>query len=563
MAFSAEERPISKLLNDCILEIPRNQRHYVWKKENWQDLLSDINFIVQNKDDKNHFIGSVVLKREEPKNKLERFTIIDGQQRTITIILFLSAIMKLFQEKGMEKDFRGTIPYLISKDRKDEEYCILYAEDHLFIKNFVKKIVDYNDKKSINDIIKHSIIDKGKEDNIIKAILFFYSELKRISDSIDAPNTYLISVRDALIDTNCVKIIADTEEDSYTIFEILNARGQVLADHELLKNYIMRYILPKNAVDEVKKKWEFIEKQLGTSINRFFKHYTTHKTQVTNKDSIYRVLQKAYPKNKVSDLIDDIILKSRYYHTIIAPEKVGESANCSGTEYKVFKFFKEKRAEQFRPILLSLMNKKEDNLLTSEKYEEVLDFLYAFFVCYNIIGEEKSNKLEDVIYKYAPLLENNFNENELNNFITSIKNKTPSQQVFTERLQTLGWSNHHDFYKNKKNKDRIKIVLELLEEHLSGRTNFEDSTLEHILPDSQDSKNAIIGNIILLENNINQNCKDKSFKEKLIFYKNSKYKMARDFANRYEHKDFNPNARALCLAQKIYKDILHLDQNIK
>ncbi len=47
MAFSAEQRPISKLLNDCILEIPRNQRHYVWKKDNWQDLLSDINFIVK------------------------------------------------------------------------------------------------------------------------------------------------------------------------------------------------------------------------------------------------------------------------------------------------------------------------------------------------------------------------------------------------------------------------------------------------------------------------------------------------------------------------------------
>lgn len=560
MAFSAEQRPISKLLNDCILEIPRNQRHYVWKKDNWQDLLSDINFIVQNKDDKNHFIGSIVLKKEESVNKLDRFTIIDGQQRTITIILFLSAIMKLFQEKGMEKDFRGTIPYLISKDRKDEEYCILYTEDHLFIKDFVKKIVNYDEQKNINDIIKYTTIDKTKEDNIIKAILFFYNELKRISDNKDDSNAYLVSVRDALIDTNCVKIIADTEEDSYTIFEILNARGQALADHELLKNYVMRYILPKNAVDDVKKKWEFIEKLLGTSINRFFKHYTTHKTQDTNKDSIYRVLQRTYPKDRVGDLIEDIILKSRYYHTIIAPEKAGENANCSEIEYKVFKFFREKRAEQFRPILLSLMNKKEENLLTSEKYEEVLKFLYAFFVCYNIIGEEKSNKLEDIIYKYAPLLEKNFTEQELENFVTSIKNKIPSQQAFTERLQILGWSNHHDFYRNKKNKERVKIVLELIEEHLSKRTNFEDSTLEHILPDSQDNKNALIGNIILLENNINQNCKDKPLKEKLNLYKESNYKMARDFASRYEYNDFIPNKRASFLALIIYRDILGLDK---
>lgn len=560
MAFSAEQRPISKLLNDCILEIPRNQRHYVWKKENWQDLLSDINFIVKNKDDKRHFIGSIVLKREESINGLDRYTIIDGQQRTITIMLFLSAIMKLFQDKEMEKDFKGTIPYLISKDRKNEAYCILHSEEHLFIKDFVFKVTNYDENRNINELIKLSSIDRKKEDNIAKAILFFYDELKEMSKKEIEPCAYLIAMRDALIDTNCVEIIADTEEDSYTIFEILNARGQALADHELLKNYIMRYILPQNAVDEVKKKWEILEGLLGGSINRFFKHYTAHKIQVTNKEQIFRVLQRTYPRDKVGALMEDIMLKSRYYHTIISPQKSGENKNCSEIEYKVFSFFKEKRAEQFRPILLSLMDKKENNQLSSEKYENALHFLYSFYVCYNIIGEEKSNKLEDVVYKYAPILENNFGEQELEDFINGIKKKIPSLKTFTERLKTLGWSNHNDFYKSPKNKDRVRIVLELIEEHLSGRINFEGSSLEHILPDSQDNENALIGNIILLEDNINQNCKDRPFKEKLNFYINSDYKMARVLANRYKDKEFLPQRRADFLANMIYKDILHLNQ---
>lgn len=560
MAFLAEQRPISKLLNDCILEIPRNQRHYVWKQDNWQDLLSDINFIVKNKDDKKHFIGSIVLKKEDSINGLDKYTIIDGQQRTITIMLFLSAIMKLFQDKEMEKDFKGTEPYLISKDRKNESYCILHSEEHLFIKEFIFNVTNYDEKSSINELIKLSSIDRKKEDNIAKAILFFYDELKKMSDKEVEPGAYLIAIRDALIDTNCVEIIADTEEDSYTIFEILNARGQALADHELLKNYIMRYILPQNAVDEVKRKWMVLEELLGGSINRFFKHYTTHKMQVTNKEQIFRILQRAYPKDKVGALMRDIMLKAHYYHTIISPHKSGENKNCSEMEYKVFSFFKEKRAEQFRPILLSLMDKKEKNQLSFEKYENALRFLYSFYVCYNIIGEEKSNKLEDVVCKYAPILENNFNEQELDNFINSIKKKIPSLQVFIERFKTLGWSNHNDFYKSKKNKDRVRIVLELIEEYLSGRIDFEDSTLEHILPDSQKNENALIGNIILLENNINQNCKDKSFKEKLEFYKKSNYKMPRVFANRYENKDFSSTKRAEFLACIIYQDILHFDQ---
>ena len=102
--------------------------------------------------------------------------------------------------------------------------------------------------------------------------------------------------------------------------------------------------------------------------------------------------------------------------------------------------------------------------------------------------------------------------------------------------------------------------MELVEKHLSGRINFEDLSLEHVLPDSQDSENALIGNIILLEDNINQNCKNKAFKDKLDFYKKSNYKMAREFANRYENDDFVPQKRARFLAKMIYDDILHLNQ---
>lgn len=49
-----------------------------------------------------------------------------------------------------------------------------------------------------------------------------------------------------------VKIVSSSEEDSYTIFEILNARGQELAAHELLKNYIMRYIQPAERRDDAR-----------------------------------------------------------------------------------------------------------------------------------------------------------------------------------------------------------------------------------------------------------------------------------------------------------------------
>ena len=62
-----------------------------------------------------------------------------------------------------------------------------------------------------------------------------------------------MQIRDALIAISYVNIISSTEEDSYTIFEILNARGLDLEDYELLKNYIMRYLQPIETRDDAKK----------------------------------------------------------------------------------------------------------------------------------------------------------------------------------------------------------------------------------------------------------------------------------------------------------------------
>ena len=75
---------------------------------------------------------------------------------------------------------------------------------------------------------------------------YFYNRLK--SETIE--KVHLIKNR--ILSTNYIDITATTEEDSYTIFEILNARGMALEDSELLKNHIMRYYQPNSSIDRVK-----------------------------------------------------------------------------------------------------------------------------------------------------------------------------------------------------------------------------------------------------------------------------------------------------------------------
>lgn len=99
MSFDANDKQIGDLLNKAMFSIPRNQRRYVWNRENWSELLEDVIFSCKSGKTP-HFLGSVVLEDNGKKEGISRYTIIDGQQRLTTITLLLIAIMKLFNEKG-------------------------------------------------------------------------------------------------------------------------------------------------------------------------------------------------------------------------------------------------------------------------------------------------------------------------------------------------------------------------------------------------------------------------------------------------------------------------------
>lgn len=208
---------------------------------------------------------------------------------------------------------------------------------------------------------------------------------------------------------------------------------------------------------------------------------------------------------------------------------------------------------------MSLMHQKYLGEMTEEAYNEVLVFIYRFFVCYNIIGEEKSNKLEDVIRKYAPMIENEYSESIISDFENSLRKRIPDYNTFLNAFRNIGWSKHNAFYKDSKLKNRVIIVLELIESYESRRQDIHEFSIEHIIPDSSNSLNAYnIGNLIPLEEWRNAGLKDKPIEEKLAVYADSEYRMARNFASCYT-ENFDPLKRNELMAKKIYNEILNLD----
>ncbi len=55
MPFDAHEERIRDLFNRKIYNVPRNQRRYVWNRDNWQELFEDVMTVVSEQIS-SHFI---------------------------------------------------------------------------------------------------------------------------------------------------------------------------------------------------------------------------------------------------------------------------------------------------------------------------------------------------------------------------------------------------------------------------------------------------------------------------------------------------------------------------
>ena len=164
MSFKADKMTVNDVLTKSVFSIPRNQRRYVWKNDNIEDLFSDVLFSIRSK--RSHFIGSIVLELVEEKNGLSYYRVIDGQQRLITINLALVAIMKLFLENEMDDAFQGTISYLQSKDNRNKSIINIQSDYHLSLDNIIDGII----KSTSFQVLKNKVVNYPlKSDKMVNA----------------------------------------------------------------------------------------------------------------------------------------------------------------------------------------------------------------------------------------------------------------------------------------------------------------------------------------------------------------------------------------------------------
>jgi len=119
--MEAKAKSFTFLSNEGMVCVPFFQRGYVWEKDNWEDLLTDL-----LNSTKSHFLGSLILKQQrKPTGESNEVVIIDGQQRLTTLSILVKALYDTFPvdlQKNCEITIRNHLFY--KKYQTDSDYLI-------------------------------------------------------------------------------------------------------------------------------------------------------------------------------------------------------------------------------------------------------------------------------------------------------------------------------------------------------------------------------------------------------------------------------------------------------
>ena len=254
--MEAKDQSLKFLGEKKQLTVPFFQRRYVWKEENWNELLESF------EDSKiKPYLGSIILKEISADESL----IVDGQQRLTTITILAKAIYDCMPDtcKGPTSGTRSYIENMLFyrvnavDDFKDSRIRIQHSKIDADDYNKVIKSMVLNDEPIDLDTINDN------SSNILRCYKYYRDKLGNLGE--DA----LKSLFNCLFDGNRKVIVLITlrhdDINEQTIFDTINRAGIRLSTADIIKNNLFKYILDKcrpdtddreRALEAYEKLWE-------------------------------------------------------------------------------------------------------------------------------------------------------------------------------------------------------------------------------------------------------------------------------------------------------------------
>lgn len=440
--------------------IPVYQRYYSWDIEQCKRLWNDIEDM-QKHNKYGHFVGSIVnIAEQAMPTGVQKYMIIDGQQRITTLTLMLIALRDyaIKHPEDTSINYRRIDNMLLKNEYEDgdERYKLLLTE---------------NDR----DILISLVERKPIPDNTISRLLVNY---EYFAEQIEKNKLLPSEIYESIGKLQIVNITLDrTIDDAQAIFESLNSTGKELSESDLIRNYILMGLKNDEQMYVYEHMWRPMEllfeyEKQGSVMDRFFRDYLTMKlTRIPKIDNIYEEF-KSYHLNcefsSIQDLCTDLLKYSKYYTDMVFVRSSNKEI-CS-----LYSDIKDLKMEVVFPFLLKVHNDFKKGIISEDDFIEILKMCISY-VFRRSICDIPTNSLNKT---FATLR----NEIKPDDYINSIKaffilrddyKQFPDDDKFVSAFES------RDIY-NMRSRNYILSHLENYNNKAS--IIIENYTIEHIMP---------------------------------------------------------------------------------
>lgn len=559
--------------------IPRFQREYSWDKKNYQEFIDDmLNCLtLENNELKNtsYFLGTMLFIGDfVDKNRVDKYIhVVDGQQRLTTITILFSALSDRFKEINEKVLSKQLFKYIVDKNDDGEDYKVLDSKTHYpyfsyFIQDIEKSIAQEVATEE-EELIKNSFdyLYSRLEENSLRTYL-----KKNIgSDRVDQI-TYvdiLKSLRDQVLGTIFIAITTPDKKNANMIFEILNAKGKKLSHVDLIKNKIFEVLDQEVPADYAEIKWNKIKATLisrteAVGLATYYRHFWISKYKKSTGTKLYDdFLTKVTPKNETRyrNFLEELESNAIDYIKILNPMRedynnrkeyfwLVQSLNVLMNYFNIV---------QVRVALLALFQMKNQGHISTKVFKSTVLYLENFHFSYNAVTSGRANKFEKIYATFAISLRTSESQNEAHDKIDNLLKKPldalfPDFEQFSKSFILLSFTK-----KAKHSNLKTKYAIQKLNALFDKSEVFSDvSSIEHIYPENDDDITFNIGNLIVLEEKLNQEAGCLSYPDKKSIYKKSNFVWVNKFADDNEEwKKSNIENRSKELAKTYYTEILN------
>lgn len=536
--FSTSNDTYKQLLaGGSVFHIPRFQRDYSWKEDNWEDLWADIIDLVNESEIDAHYMGYLVLQ-PKPDHSLD---IIDGQQRMTTLsLLVLSGMRKIRElvqagidaqnnETRLDELRRTYIGQLDTVSLTVNSKLTLNRNNDHYYQTYLATLRDMPSRGF-----------KVSEHLMRKAAEWFQRKLSEYITATGRPEAeHGMAIAD-LIDKVSrglffTVITVDDELNAYKVFETLNARGVKLAAPDLLKNYLFSVIsrdteesTHDNELDAVERRWSnILERLQSENITSYLRTYWGANHAFVRQSELFKVIKRSISnREQAYELISGLEEGVETYLSLTQPDQSG----WTGDDKENAKLLKMFSVRQPFALLMAM----QENIPVG--FSQVLSGIVSITFRYNVISNLQAAEQERTYSRVAIGISQGTLSSAAE-VIGQLRSIYPNDDIFKANFATKTFDTS-----NSRNKQIVRYILAKLDAQIAG-TPFSwpspEITIEHILPENPAdnwpqfpdveaaSEVYRIGNMMLLEETLNKRAGNLSFLDKKPFFNRSRLATAK------------------------------------